>query len=118
LLLDVNNVHVACVNHGAAPHDYIRGLPLAAVGEIHLAGYAEAVDSSGAVLLIDSHGAPVAQAVWQLYAFTLALTGPKPTLIERDNDIPELAVLLAEAREAETLMAHIAPQRQAGKGRT
>jgi uncharacterized protein (UPF0276 family) len=117
LLLDVNNVHVACVNHGADPHDYIRGLPLAAVGEIHLAGYAEAVDSSGAALLIDSHGAPVAQAVWQLYAFTLALTGPKPTLIERDNDIPELAVLLAEAREAETRMAHLAPKRQASKGR-
>ncbi|MBF7729673.1 MNIO family bufferin maturase [Pseudomonas sp. N040] len=109
LLLDVNNVYVSCVNHGADAQDYIRGLPLAAVGEIHLAGFAEAVDSLGAALLIDSHGAPVAQAVWQLYEFTLALTGPQPTLIERDNDIPELAVLLAEARHAEALMARGSP---------
>ena len=114
LLLDVNNVHVACVNHGLDAHDYIRGLPLAAVGEIHLAGFAEAVDSAGAELLIDSHGAPVAEAVWQLYDFALTLTGPKPTLIERDNDIPELPVLLAEAREAEIRMARLAPPPTAG----
>lgn len=110
LLLDVNNVHVTCVNHGSNAHDYIRGLPLAAVGEIHLAGFAEEVDSSGAALLIDSHGAAVAQAVWQLYDFTLALTGPQPTLIERDNDVPELAVLLAEARQAESFMARHSPE--------
>lgn len=109
LLLDVNNVHVACVNHGGDAHDYIRGLPLAAVGEIHLAGYAEELDSTGAALLIDNHGAPVAQDVWALYDFVLALAGPQPTLIERDNNIPGLAVLLAEAREAEGRMARHLP---------
>ncbi len=104
LLLDVNNVYVSCVNHGRDPLGYIRALPLAQVGEIHLAGFAREVNSLGAPLLIDSHGAPVAQAVWQLYAETLALTGPLPTLLERDNDIPPFQVLLAEARQAQAYL--------------
>ena len=107
LLLDVNNVHVTSVNHGRNAREYILGLPLQAVAEVHLAGFAEAADSSGQPLLIDSHGAPVAQAVWELYAFTLGLTGPTPTLIERDNAIPELAVLLHEARQANAIMERL-----------
>ena len=79
-------------------------MPLQAVGEIHLAGFARDVDAAGDPLLIDSHGAPVAQAVWDLYRYTLARTGPLPTLIERDNDIPAFPVLLAEARQAEVLL--------------
>ena len=70
------------------------------VGEIHLAGFAEQVDGNNDRLLIDSHGSPVAQAVWDLYAFTLGLTGPVATLLERDNDIPAWSVLLAEANLA------------------
>ncbi|WP_394791080.1 DUF692 domain-containing protein [Rhodoferax sp.] len=101
LLLDVNNVHVSSINHGFDAQAYIRALPLQAVGEIHLAGFAETCDSLGAALLIDSHGAPVAQAVWDLYAYTLGLTGPVATLLERDNDVPALPVLLAEAQAAE-----------------
>jgi uncharacterized protein (UPF0276 family) len=114
LLLDVNNVHVASVNHGGNARDYILGLPLHAVDEIHLAGFTEAADSIGQPLLIDSHGAPVAQAVWALYAFTLGLTGPKPTLIERDNAIPELAVLLHEARQADAIMERLFRDRVPG----
>ena len=104
LLLDVNNVHVSCTNHGRDPYACIDALPLQAVGEIHLAGFARDVDAAGDPLLIDSHGAPVAQAVWDLYRYTLARTGPLPTLIERDNDIPTFPVLLAEARQAEVLL--------------
>lgn len=104
LLLDVSNVHVACTNHGGNAHEYILGLPLQAVAEIHLAGFAEETDSTGAPLLIDSHDAPVASGVWELYAFTLGLTGPRPTLIERDGNVPELAVLLAEARQADAAL--------------
>lgn len=111
LLLDVNNVYVSCVNHGANAHDYIRGLPLQTVGEIHLAGFAEEADSTGAPLLIDTHGAPVALAVWDLYAFTLGLTGAKPTLIERDNAIPALAVLLAEAQQAQACLQRVRGER-------
>ena len=58
------------------------------------------VDSLGAPLLIDSHGAPVAEAVWALYDEVLALTGPVATLLERDNDLPAFSVLLVEAQQA------------------
>lgn len=101
LLLDVNNVHVCSVNHQRDARAYIRSLPLAQVGEIHLAGFAEQQDGLGDSLLIDSHGSPVAQAVWDLYAFTLDLVGPMATLIERDNDVPSWPVLFAEAGMAE-----------------
>lgn len=105
LLLDVNNVYVSCVNHNWDPQQYIANLPLAAVGEIHLAGFAEDQDSAGSRLLIDAHGAPIDNAVWSLYRDVLSRTGPLPTLIERDNDIPPLAVLLAEMQQAEDLLA-------------
>ena len=101
LLLDVNNIHVSCVNHGRDPRAYLRALPLSQVGEIHLAGFTEQTDSLGAPLLIDSHGAPVSDAVWDLYAYALSLTGPIATLIERDNDVPALDVLVQEAAIAD-----------------
>jgi uncharacterized protein (UPF0276 family) len=101
LLLDVNNIHVSCANHGRDPRAYLRALPLAQVGEIHIAGFSEQTDSLGAPLLIDNHGSPVSDAVWDLYAYTLELTGPIPTLIERDNDVPALDVLLQEATIAD-----------------
>ena len=104
LLLDVNNVYVSSINHQRDPRAYIQSLPLHAVGELHLAGFAEDCDGAGARLLIDSHGAPVDQAVWALYAQTLTLTGALPTLIERDHQVPALAVLLAEARQADSLL--------------
>ena len=101
LLLDVNNAHVSGVNHRRNPQAYIAALPLSEVGEIHLAGFDWDRDAAGAPLLIDTHGAAIAAAVWDLYAFALERLGPTPTLIERDNDIPPLPVLLAEARCAE-----------------
>ena len=108
LLLDVNNVHVSCVNHQRDALAYVRDLPLAAVGQIHLAGFTEDQDALGARLLIDSHGAPVDQAVWALYDQVLELIGPQPTLLERDNQVPVLAVLLAEAELAEQRLQHYA----------
>ena len=104
LLLDVNNVYVSSINHHFDAVEYIQSLPLQAVGEIHLAGFTEAHDGVGAPLLIDSHGAAVARPVWDLYAYTLGLTGPVPTLIERDNGVPALPVLLAEAQAAEAYL--------------
>jgi hypothetical protein len=108
LLLDVNNVYVSCINHGRDPYACIDALPLAAVGEIHLAGFARNADANGDELLIDSHGSPVAEAVWALYRYALRRlcesVGPVATLIERDNDIPAFPVLFAEARRAEALM--------------
>lgn len=104
LLLDVNNVYVSCTNHHRDPYATICALPLVAVGEIHLAGFAREQDAGGDPLLIDSHGSPVAQAVWHLYEYTLGLVGPVATLIERDNDIPSFDVLFAESQQAERLL--------------
>lgn len=104
LLLDVNNAYVSAVNHNRNAVAYIDALPLAAVGEIHLAGFAEDLDAAGARLLIDNHGAPIADAVWTLYRHTINRLGPVPTLIERDQNIPPFPVLLAEAHAAAQLM--------------
>jgi Uncharacterized protein conserved in bacteria len=100
LLLDVNNVYINSVNHGFDPHEYLRAMPHDAVREIHLAGHTRK-EHLPVPLLIDTHSRPVAGEVWSLYDEALALCGPQPTLIEWDQDIPELEVLLAEAGRAE-----------------
>jgi uncharacterized protein (UPF0276 family) len=104
LLLDVNNVIVSSTNHGFDPIAYLDAFPLRCVGEIHLAGYAEAQDDAGRPLLIDAHDSPVRDGVWALYAETIRRLGPTPTLIEWDNDVPVWPVLFAEARRAERTM--------------
>lgn len=104
LLLDVNNVYVSAINHGHDPLQSLYEMPCGAAQEIHLAGLAHDQDAAGDVLLIDTHGAPVAQAVWDLYRHALALTGPCPTLIERDNDVPSFRVLEQEALQALALL--------------
>jgi len=109
LLLDVNNVYVSCINHQRDPLDYIDALPLQAVGEIHLAGFAEDTDSLGDRLLIDDHGAPIDNAVWQLYEKVLAHVGSVATLIERDNQVPAFGALLAEAQQAEWHLSQVTP---------
>ena len=104
LLLDVNNVYVSCINHRRDPIAYIDALPLQAVGELHLAGFAEDTDSQGQRLLIDNHGAAVDSAVWALYWQVLKRIGPMATLIERDNHLPALNELLIEAQRADHMI--------------
>ncbi|KTQ86453.1 hypothetical protein NS226_17895 [Aureimonas ureilytica] len=101
LLLDVNNVMVSAVNHGLDPDRYLARFPVESVGEIHLGGYDETTDADGERLLIDAHGSPVSPDVFSLYERTLTLTGPVPTLVEWDNDVPSFATLLAEARRVD-----------------
>jgi uncharacterized protein (UPF0276 family) len=107
LLLDVNNVFVSATNHGYDPRAYLAAFPLDRVGEIHLAGHAPQSDEDGRPLLIDDHGSPIIEDVWALYADVIAKTGPLPTLIERDNDVPPLAAIVAEARHADQIMASV-----------
>jgi uncharacterized protein len=104
LLLDVNNVFVSATNQATDPLSYITAFPLHAVGEIHLGGHDVDADDHGAPLLIDSHGAAVVDPVWALYAQTIALSGPKPTLIEWDNDVPDWPVLVAETVRAAAVL--------------
>ena len=99
LLLDVNNVFVSATNHRTDSLDYLAAFPLEAVGEIHLGGFFEEALPSGP-LLIDSHAAPVADPVWELFEAVIARTGPRPTLIEWDNDVPPFATLMREAERA------------------
>ncbi len=103
ILLDVNNVYVNAINHGIDACSYIRSLPPDSVKEIHLAGFTRKLGLA-AELLIDSHDHPVDPAVWALYRETLQHTGPVPTLIEWDQNLPEFEVLLSEAATAETLL--------------
>jgi uncharacterized protein (UPF0276 family) len=98
LLLDVNNAYVSGVNQGRDPWALIEALPAHAVAEIHLAGFVEDRDAAGDRLLIDHRGAAVDATVWALYERTVTLLGPVSTLIERDNHVPALSVLEAEAR--------------------
>lgn len=103
LLCDINNIYVNSINHGFDPRMYLHALPRAAVKEIHLAGFTRK-EGLPVPLLIDSHSRRVDQVVWDLYADAIALFGPVPTLIEWDQDIPELEVLLDEAAHAEELL--------------
>ncbi|HML93610.1 DUF692 domain-containing protein [Methyloceanibacter sp.] len=105
LLLDVNNVFVQAINHGFDPFDYLDAFPAEHVREIHLGGHAEDEDAGGAPLLIDDHGREVAGPVWTLYAEALKKTGPVPTLIEWDNDVPAWEGLFAEAKRADAAIA-------------
>ncbi len=104
LLLDVNNVMVSAVNHRLDAATYIELFPVELVGEIHLAGYDETVDAVGDRLLIDAHGSRVKSDVVALYQHTLQRSGPLPTLIEWDNDVPDFATLQAEAARADAFL--------------
>lgn len=107
LLLDVNNLVVNAKNRGASKTQaveqaaaWVDALRPGIVGEIHLAGHAELPG-----IVIDDHGSRVAEEVWQVYAHAVARLGTVPSLIEWDTDVPELAVLLDEARLARTVCA-------------
>jgi len=110
LLCDVNNAYVSACNLGLDPVAYLDALPVDAIEEFHLAGHS-VNDADGVPVLIDDHGARVAPEVWALFAQVLARSGPRPTLIEWDANIPELSVLVDEARRADAVMeAHaVAP---------
>lgn len=92
LLLDVNNAYVNGLNHGYDPLSFIAALPTAAIRYLHVAGHYREDDG----LIVDTHGAAVIDPVWQLLAATYACHGVKPTLLERDFNIPPLAELLDE----------------------
>jgi uncharacterized protein len=116
LLLDVSNVLVSATNHGFDALAYLHEFPLDHVGEIHLAGFAEACDDSGHLVLIDAHDSPVRERVWDLYRSVIGRRGAVPTLVEWDNDVPKWPVLLGEARRVEAAMAEVvAMDRRGGR---
>lgn len=104
LLLDINNVFVASINQQRDPFAYIDEYPLAAVRQIHLAGHAQEMDENRRPLLIDTHDRHVADIVWELFARAIHRTGPIPTLIEWDLNIPDWPTLQAEAARADRII--------------
>jgi len=91
ILLDINNIYVSAVNHGFDALRYLRAVPKERVRQFHLAGHSDMGDH-----LIDTHDHPIVAPVWNLYREALAHFGPVPTMIERDDNIPPLAELVAE----------------------
>ncbi len=98
ILLDINNIYVSSVNHGFDPSRYLQAIPKDRVRQFHLAGHS---DLGGH--LIDTHDHAVAQPVWDLYGAAVAHFGAVPTMIERDDNIPELGELVAELQTAREL---------------
>lgn len=90
LLLDVNNIYVSACNHGFDPADYLAGIPVDRVLQIHLAGH------TPGEIMIDTHDRPVCEAVWQLYAEAMRRMDDVAVMIERDDAVPPLAELLGE----------------------
>ena len=112
ILLDVNNVHVSARNHGFDARAYLDAIPVDRVGQMHLAGHTDC-----GTHLLDSHDAPVCDPVWALYRDAVRRFGAVSTLIERDDHIPPIEEVLAEADRARALMdAELGEARRAGAG--
>jgi len=105
LLLDVNNVYVNARNHGWDAEAFLDGLPVSAVAYFHVAGHLE---SGPGERVLDTHGTPVAQAVMSLGAYATRRFGPRPAVLERDNNIPGLATLFAELNAVHQALVHTA----------
>ena len=100
VLLDINNVYVNSVNHGYSPQEYISFFSSDEVAYLHIAGHERLSDN----LIIDTHGAPVIQEVYELLKFSLGHLGKKPVLLERDNNIPPYSELLEEYKTVEAIV--------------
>ncbi|WP_331346622.1 DUF692 domain-containing protein [Cellvibrio sp. UBA7661] len=95
LLLDVNNIYVNSINHQYDPYEFLASLPGERTAYIHIAGHFEEAED----LRVDTHGTPVINPVWKLLEKTYELFGVKPTLLERDFNIPPLSELMDELAE-------------------
>jgi len=106
LHLDVNNVYVNSVNFRFDPVEFLHGVPAERVVYVHMAGhYRQAGD-----LIIDTHGADVIDPVWSLLGTAYGIVGVKPTLLERDFNIPPLEALVREVEQiARVQRQHPAP---------
>lgn len=109
LLLDINNILVSAHNLDRDPEAWLDAFDPRLVGEIHVAGHAVKPDGEGGMVAIDDHGSPVGAACWTLLDRFLRRAGPTPVLVEWDSDVPDYAVLHAEAARADTLIAACSP---------
>jgi uncharacterized protein (UPF0276 family) len=102
ILLDINNIYVSSFNHGFDPADYLNGIPIERVRQIHLAGHQNCGN-----YLVDTHDHPIINPVWALYETAVKRFGSVSTMIERDDNIPPLKELLAELDHARIIAGPI-----------
>lgn len=102
VLLDINNIYVSSVNHEFNPRDYLNAIPVERVWQFHLAGHRNHGD-----YIIDTHDEPVIDPVWELYEAAVRRFGRVSAMIERDDNIPPLAELLAELDHARRIAASV-----------
>jgi uncharacterized protein (UPF0276 family) len=100
LLLDINNVHVSCFNHGWDAHAYLHGIPHDRVRQIHLAGYTDR-----GRIKIDTHGEPVHEPVWELFRWYGERYGAINPMIERDEDVPPWSELAGEVHRLSAIVS-------------
>jgi uncharacterized protein (UPF0276 family) len=112
LLLDVNNVYVSACNHEFDPHDFLNGIPIERVQQFHLAGH-----SMNGNIIIDTHDAPVIDPVWSLYEYAVQRFGYVSTMIERDDNIPELEEIMVELDKARAIADAVHTESFAPAGR-
>jgi uncharacterized protein (UPF0276 family) len=103
LMLDVNNAYVNSINFGFDIDEWMRTVPLHRVVQMHVAGHEWFDEGEGGKLIIDTHGADVADPVLALLERVLAKTGPVPVLLERDNNVPTLDALVAEIAQIKAI---------------
>ena len=99
LLLDLNNLYVCSYNHGFNPIDYLNSLPLDRIKQVHLAGH-----EHRSHYLLDSHGCPIAEPVWNLFTRLINMAGPIPAMVEWDNHLPDFKALLEQAQRINQIL--------------
>ncbi len=104
LLLDLNNILVSCHNQGWDVMCYLEKIDFDAVGEIHVAGHSDRALPDGGTIKIDDHGSMVRNDAWQLLDEVIKKAGPKPVLLERDNDVPSYQVLIDECKIGQQIL--------------
>ncbi|MEM8576004.1 MAG: DUF692 domain-containing protein [Pseudomonadota bacterium] len=107
LLFDVNNVYVSAHNHGFSTRDFLHGVPRDRIVQFHLAGHSHEGDH-----IVDTHDHPVCDEVWDFYRETVSHFGPVSTMIERDDNIPPLAEVIAELDTARKIAQDVAQAKQ------
>lgn len=101
ILLDVNNIYVNSINHGYDALEFLNAMPVERITYAHIAGHFKEADD----FLVDTHGAPIIDPVWELLQHAYQRFGVFPTLLERDFNLPPLNELVAEVRQIKALQA-------------
>jgi uncharacterized protein (UPF0276 family) len=107
LLFDVNNVYVSACNHGFSTRDFLHGVPRDRIVQFHLAGHSHEGEH-----MVDTHDHPVCDEVWDFYRETVSHFGPVSTMIERDDNIPPLAEVIAELDIARKIAREVQAAKQ------